>query len=235
MTEVTRPSRTLLIIDDDPLMLTFFDRFLTARGFTCRVAVSAADGVDALRLETPEAVLCDLQMPGASGLDFLKAVRAEPEWATLPVAILTGDLNVSPDIAAEVERLNARVKTGVIPRGELVQLVTDLCHPPGEHRRSSRLVSGRQPVGRAASGAWVPHENSALHKIGDVAERRVRRALRQSRPLRRCEVTLETVEQTIEDQTLAFVERRPFERLPDARLVQHRRERSRGRLDAVLA
>ncbi len=62
-----------------------------------------------------------------AAFDFLKALRADPAWTTIPVAILTLDLAVSAELLAEVEALHASVRTGVIPRDELLQPLADLC------------------------------------------------------------------------------------------------------------
>ena len=61
---------------------------LKRRGFDARGAVDGAAGLDEVRRETPDLVLCDLRMPKMDGLEFLDAVHATlPE---LPVVVMSG-------------------------------------------------------------------------------------------------------------------------------------------------
>jgi hypothetical protein len=61
----------------------------------------------------------------------------------------------------------------------------------------------------------------ALEQIGDVAQRRIRRALLDSRPLRRRKLAFEAVQQTIQHIALTLVECIGRVLLPEARLLQH--------------
>lgn len=56
---------SVLLIDDDHVMLWTQNYVLTLAGFVCRTASSAEEGLSQLRQEQPDAVLCDLHMTGA--------------------------------------------------------------------------------------------------------------------------------------------------------------------------
>ena len=88
MTANAGESRTLLVVDDDEPFRTRLVRALAARGFA---AIGAADYEEALALaaqDTPECALVDLKLPGRSGLDVVRDLKALD--ATTRIVVLTG-------------------------------------------------------------------------------------------------------------------------------------------------
>jgi DNA-binding response OmpR family regulator len=83
------PQKTLLVADDDAEMRRLVRRTLEKRGFT---VIEAKDGEEALSriLELkPDAVVLDVMMPGLSGWEICKYVRAHEELAHVGVLMLT--------------------------------------------------------------------------------------------------------------------------------------------------
>lgn len=82
-----------LVVDDSPVIRDRVASVLKAHRLFERVD-EAADGAQALaRLEQAppvDLVLCDVVMRGVDGFKFLAAVRARPEWADIPVILLSG-------------------------------------------------------------------------------------------------------------------------------------------------
>lgn len=79
----------VLVADDNPLSLAFFDEALQALG--CRTAC-AADGIQALALARADAfdlLLLDVRMPGLDGIQTLTRLRAEPGPSRTAAAIAT--------------------------------------------------------------------------------------------------------------------------------------------------
>ena len=80
--------RKVLVVDDSKLLHRMFEMML--RGFPL---VHAYDGREALdRLaehKDVDLVLLDINMPRMNGLEFLAAVKAHPEFARIPVVIIT--------------------------------------------------------------------------------------------------------------------------------------------------
>jgi DNA-binding response OmpR family regulator len=94
-------SARILIVDDDPDIVRLLMMTLDPDGFQLS---SAADGQSALamaRAERPDLVLLDWNMPGMSGLDVCRALRAEsdPRLRDVPVVMLTAQVNAE-DTAA---------------------------------------------------------------------------------------------------------------------------------------
>lgn len=96
-------SLRLLLVDDEDLVRRAIVRLLTRRGHQ---VVEAADGTQALALVQAdpalEAVVLDLSMPGLSGVETLRRLRASRP--TLPVILATGDASPRPgfELANEV-------------------------------------------------------------------------------------------------------------------------------------
>jgi CheY-like chemotaxis protein len=82
----------VLLVDDDAGSRLFARAVLEKRGYT---VLEAEDGVEALhrlRHEEPVAlVIADLNMPHMDGLELLWEMRGSPEWAGVPVLVLTGE------------------------------------------------------------------------------------------------------------------------------------------------
>jgi two-component system, OmpR family, response regulator MtrA len=79
----------LLVADDDEDILTLVQLRLSRSGYE---VVVARDGEEALRLaqeKHPDLAVLDWMMPKASGIEVLRAIRADAEIADIPVVLLT--------------------------------------------------------------------------------------------------------------------------------------------------
>jgi CheY-like chemotaxis protein len=82
--------RRVLLVDDD--MRNLFALSKVMRGWGLQVNM-AQDGYKALKVladdEAPELVLMDIMMPGMDGYETIRAIRAQPHFADLPIIALT--------------------------------------------------------------------------------------------------------------------------------------------------
>lgn len=79
-------ARRVLIVDDDPDFLTIAEASLAAHGFAVERASGGLRGVFLATQDVPDAVVCDLRMPGIDGFIVAEALRADP--ATRHTALL---------------------------------------------------------------------------------------------------------------------------------------------------
>ncbi|MFN8572023.1 MAG: response regulator [Gemmatimonadaceae bacterium] len=80
----------ILLVEDDPVTREIVKRMLTRIADT---VIEAGDGLEALELierEDPDFVFTDLHMPVMDGYNLVKAIRASPQWAALPIVCLSG-------------------------------------------------------------------------------------------------------------------------------------------------
>jgi two-component system response regulator RegA len=95
--------RSILVVDDDEVFRDRFVLALQARGFEARGARDADSALAAARVESPELAVVDLRMPGASGLDLVRGLKAIDAATT--VVVLTGYGSIAT--ALEAVRLGA--------------------------------------------------------------------------------------------------------------------------------
>ncbi len=83
---------TALVVDDQELMRSVTVNQLRAMGWgKVLSAKNGADGLKLMRANRVEAVLSDWNMPVMNGVEFLRAVRAEPRWQRLPFLMITSE------------------------------------------------------------------------------------------------------------------------------------------------
>jgi adenylate cyclase len=79
----------VLVVDDTPQNVKLLADILTAKGYTAITAASGEEGLAKVADESPDLVLLDIMMPGLSGYDVCRRLRAEPATALLPVVLVT--------------------------------------------------------------------------------------------------------------------------------------------------
>jgi class 3 adenylate cyclase len=79
----------VLVVDDTPLNVKLLTDLLGVKGYAVVAATNGEDALVKLALEKPDLVLLDIMMPGLSGYDVCRKIRADPATALLPVVLVT--------------------------------------------------------------------------------------------------------------------------------------------------
>lgn len=79
----------ILIVDDDENVARTINRALRSRDYDTVVVHNGQDALDAVEREKPDLVVLDVMMPGMTGIEVCKQLRAEPDTAQLPIIFLT--------------------------------------------------------------------------------------------------------------------------------------------------
>ncbi len=83
-------SSHLVLIDDDPAIHALVGAMLKSTGARISSAAGGEEGLALVREDPPDLILLDNEMPGATGLDVLGWLKADPRLADLPVIMETG-------------------------------------------------------------------------------------------------------------------------------------------------
>jgi CheY-like chemotaxis protein len=97
--QVLQTLRTVLIADDEPSMRLLVHATIESDDYT---VVEAEDGTEAwsmVQKHKPSLVLLDVQMPGRTGIDVLRSIKADPQLKATKVILLTSKAQES-DIEA---------------------------------------------------------------------------------------------------------------------------------------
>jgi CheY-like chemotaxis protein len=79
----------VLVVDDDPEIVTFLSTLLELEGIESSVATSAAAALEQLEQGRPDLVLLDIAMPDRDGIDLCKELKSDPRLAQVPVFVVS--------------------------------------------------------------------------------------------------------------------------------------------------
>jgi DNA-binding response OmpR family regulator len=86
---MTRARQAILLVEDDARLAAMVAEYLGRHDLDVTVAPDGERGLAALRRGRFDVVLLDVMLPGVDGLEVCRRIRAAPEWAALPVLMLT--------------------------------------------------------------------------------------------------------------------------------------------------
>jgi len=100
------PPPTVLVVEDDPVILRLLEVNFELEGFTVLLAHDGAEGVEVARAHRPDIVISDIMMPRASGLELVAALKTDDGTKGIPIILLsakaqTSDLKVGMDAGAD--------------------------------------------------------------------------------------------------------------------------------------
>lgn len=87
---------TVLLIEDNPASARLATLLLKHAGHDTLHAASGEAGLAAARAHRPALVLMDLELPGISGLEALRQLKADPATAAIPVVAVSAYLADAP-------------------------------------------------------------------------------------------------------------------------------------------
>ena len=124
----TKPAQSkskVLLVDDEPGLRESVQAYLEDSNFDVRVASNASEGWDLLQQEMPNVLISDIMMPQVDGYQFLKQVREDERFQSLPVVFLTARGMTSDRIQGYNAGADAYLPKPFDPE-ELVAIVSNL-------------------------------------------------------------------------------------------------------------
>jgi DNA-binding response OmpR family regulator len=120
----------VLLVDDNPVQLSVREAVLRKAGFQVSIATTAESALATLRTlgDRIGVIVTDHLMPGRSGPELVRRIRAENDW--IAVIVLSG----LPDANSEYEGLEVVFRVKPLPPPELIELVRSSLAQANRHR-----------------------------------------------------------------------------------------------------
>jgi CheY-like chemotaxis protein len=103
-TDLTPPA--ILLVDDEGCIRASVSRVLVRAGYAVTLAASGAEALQRVRAGAYEAVICDLRMPGLSGIALFDQLQLAAPALVGRILVASGDLS-HPDTTVFLERTGA--------------------------------------------------------------------------------------------------------------------------------
>ena len=94
----------MLVVEDSPTISSVVKYFLELEGFEVLVAGGRPRGLEMALRECPDVIVSDVSMPGMTGIEMVKALRADPRTSGVRILMLTSEASVE----SETEGLRSR-------------------------------------------------------------------------------------------------------------------------------
>jgi CheY-like chemotaxis protein len=85
----SRKTTFVLVVDDDPDVLTALTDALESENYEVRGARDGIEALEAIGEKRPDLIITDLLMPTMTGFELLAALHDDPQLATIPTLIIT--------------------------------------------------------------------------------------------------------------------------------------------------
>lgn len=123
--------RHVVLIEDEPNITEAIRFLLTRDGWNVDAHTEGATAVELIREAGPDLVILDLMLPGKSGLEIVRELRAQPDLQALPVLMLTARGQMRDREMAEKAGVT-RFMTKPFSNAEVLTAVRDLHAQAGQ-------------------------------------------------------------------------------------------------------
>ncbi len=110
----------ILIVEDDPQAVGILEPILVARGFSVAVARDGQEGLEKVKLVSPDILLLDITMPRMDGIELCRRIKSDDSVRLTPVVMLTA----LSDLEKKLEALEAGADDFLNKPYSTVELIT---------------------------------------------------------------------------------------------------------------
>jgi two-component system cell cycle response regulator DivK len=108
--------RTILVADDEPDNRAIMAAALAASGYRVRLAAGGEEAVALALRELPDLILLDMAMPGMSGWEAVRRIKAMPQTRAIPVFAFTAYALAGDELKAKEAGCDGYVTKPCLPR-----------------------------------------------------------------------------------------------------------------------
>lgn len=120
--------KRVLVIEDEPNIIEAISFFLSRDGWEVFTHSNGHDALEVVDRRAPDLVILDVMLPGRSGYEILRDLRACDKWAALPVLILTARGQAKDRDMAKAAGAN-RFMTKPFSNNDILEAVRELARP----------------------------------------------------------------------------------------------------------
>jgi two-component system alkaline phosphatase synthesis response regulator PhoP len=131
--------RTILVVDDEPEIVSLCSDYLRAAGFAVSSAVDGVSALEAIRSRRPDLVVLDLGLPGLDGLDVARLVRRE---SAVPIVMLTARVDEADTLVGLELGADDYVTKPFSPKELVARVRAVLRRVEGAHEEVERVRVG---------------------------------------------------------------------------------------------
>ncbi len=117
---------TVLVVEDDPAAREVLARAVQREGWQVCEAENGRVALEQLAIEKPDVILLDLMMPEMDGFEFLTEMRKQPNWADIPVVVITAMSLTNEDREKLNQQVQRILQKGAYSHDELLTEVQKL-------------------------------------------------------------------------------------------------------------
>lgn len=157
----SNPRKRVLVVDDESDVVELVRVVLSTKGYEVIPTYNGEDGLNAAIAEKPDLIITDLKMPGMSGMEFIKHIRANADLAAIPVLVISS-------LGSQVDKPDSFWTLGLgsddflakpfDPLGLLGRVEYLL-------RKQSYISERQNPVGASMAGNPTPPQGNPSHEV----------------------------------------------------------------------
>ena len=102
-------AHSILVVDDDPEIVTLLSTRLSRRGYKISTANDGTRALELAKRELPDLVLLDVMMPGKSGWEVARALKQDPVTAHVKIMMVTAIGEKTNEITAPIYGADAHI------------------------------------------------------------------------------------------------------------------------------
>jgi CheY-like chemotaxis protein len=104
-----KPAASILVVDDDPEIVTMLSTRLGKRGFKITTAEDGKKALEMAKRDKPDLVLLDVMMPGKSGWEVARALKQDPVTQHVKIVMVTAIGEKTNEITAPIYGADAHI------------------------------------------------------------------------------------------------------------------------------
>jgi CheY-like chemotaxis protein len=99
----------ILVVDDDPEIVTMLSTRLTKRGYAVTTASDGSQAIALAKKDLPDVILLDVMMPGKSGWEVARAIKQDPSTSSVKIVMVSAIGEKTNEITAPIYGADAHV------------------------------------------------------------------------------------------------------------------------------